>query len=156
MSFDSFTQSKWLNKRHLTHVLKWLTKNSVWHIIQLSQNNKFAYYPVFKNEKTYLPWYLPTTSQCRLTYNRREDCKAWWRRQATLKALECCSVAGLDQHGPNTGTRAACGLRTGFVQHANAFCIPYIPQSRKDIAFATQSFQVTHHWISGQYATVRR
>jgi len=39
----------------------------------------------------------------------------------------------LEQRGPNTGTRAACGPRTGFSRPANAFCIPYISQSHKDI-----------------------
>jgi len=32
----------------------------------------------------------------------------------------------LEQRGPNTGTRAACGLWTVFVRLANAFCMPYV------------------------------
>jgi len=34
---------------------------------------------MFKKEKCYLAWYHPTTSQCRLTWNRCEDCKALCR-----------------------------------------------------------------------------
>jgi len=39
---------------------------------------------IFKKEKSYLAWYHPTTIQCRLMWNRREDCKAWFRLQTTL------------------------------------------------------------------------
>jgi len=39
---------------------------------------------MFKKEKSYLAWYHPTTIQCRLTQNRREDCKASCRLQTTL------------------------------------------------------------------------
>jgi len=44
----------------------------------MSQNSNFAYI-IFKKEKSSLAWYHPTTSQCRLTQNRGEDCKAWCR-----------------------------------------------------------------------------
>jgi len=36
---------------------------------------------MFKKVKCYLAWYHPTTSQCRLTQNRCEDCKALCRLQ---------------------------------------------------------------------------
>jgi len=60
------------------------------------------------------------------------------------------SVFCIEQHGPNTGTRAAC-KQTVFVWPANAFCMPYITQSHKYIVLATQPLQVTHHWSAGQY-----
>jgi len=48
---------------------------------------------MFKKEKSYLACYHPTTIQCtcRLTWNRREDYKAWCRLQFTFKKLECSS-----------------------------------------------------------------
>jgi len=39
---------------------------------------------MFRKDKSYLAWYHPTTSQCRLTYNRREDSKASYRLQTKL------------------------------------------------------------------------
>jgi len=45
----------------------------------MSQNNKFAI--MFKKGKSYLTWYHTTTSQCRLTWNTREE----------LKELQCSS-----------------------------------------------------------------
>jgi len=44
-----------------------------------------------KKEWSYLAWYHSATSQCRHTYNRREDCKARCRLQTMLKELECSS-----------------------------------------------------------------
>jgi len=52
-------------------------------------------------------------------------------------------------------TRAACGPRTVFVWPTNAFCISYITQSQKDIVLGRHPFQVTRHWSSHQYATIR-
>jgi len=46
---------------------------------------------MFKKEKSYLAQHHPKTSQCKLTKNRREDCKAWCRLQTTLKELEYSS-----------------------------------------------------------------
>jgi len=37
----------------------------------MPQNNNFAYH--FEGKKSYLAWYRLTTSQCRLTWTRRED-----------------------------------------------------------------------------------
>jgi len=62
----------------------------------------------------------------------------------------------LGQRGRNTGTQAACGPWTVFVRLVNAFCMSYITQSHKSLVLATQPLQVTHHWSSGQYATIRR
>jgi len=58
-------------------------------------------------------------------------------------------MKSLGERDPNTGPR------TCVVRPANAFCIPYISQSHKDMVLARQPFQVTHHWSSGQYATIR-
>jgi len=60
----------------------------------MSQNNHLAYL-MFKKEKSYLAWCHTTTSQCRLTWNRREDYKVWCRLQTTLKAL-WSALASLD------------------------------------------------------------
>jgi len=61
----------------------------------------------------------------------------------------------LEQRGPNTGTRAACGLWTVFVRLANAFCMPYVTQSHAYTVLATRLLQVTHHRSAGQYKTIR-
>jgi len=55
----------------------------------------------------------------------------------------------LGEHGPNTGTRAACNPQTDFVWPANAFGRPYIAQSHKYIVLATKPLQVTHHCSAG-------
>jgi len=53
----------------------------------------------------------------------------------------------IDQRGPNTGPRAACGPRT--------ISVCRILQSHTYIVLATQPLQVTHHRSASQYITNR-
>jgi len=59
----------------------------------MSQNNNFAYHVQESKKLSGLVQFHPATSQCRLTKNRRENCKAWLRLQTTLKVRECSSSA---------------------------------------------------------------